>query len=614
MTKSELKEKVLDLPLLPGVYIMKDKSHQVIYVGKAKALKNRVSQYFHNDARHTPKTLKMISHIDDFDIIITETEFEALVLENSLIKKYKPKYNILLKDDKGYPYIKADITKEYPEFSIVSKPGRDKARYFGPYTGRGAAKAAIDTINEALQLKTCRRVFPRDIGKERPCLNYHLKRCVAPCIGKYGSAAYRILFYQALELLEGNFQDLVKDLEVKMQDCSEALEFEKAASYRDKLRAVSRIGEKQKVVASGFSDMDAVAFVQGETKGCIVVLHYIKGNLLDKEFMILEGVTQKDEGEILEGYIKQYYSLRGVAPGQILLSASIEDLETVAEYLSSISKKKTEITVPQKGRKRAVLELALKNAKEEILRVETVTERRNRTMALFAEMTGMKIVPEIFEAYDVSNTAGDSTVGSMVVFVNGQPKRSRYRRFRIESVANGQDDYKATEEMLTRRLQHYADGDPKFCPLPSVFLMDGGLGHVKTAQKVLDNFGINTKIFGMVKNDKHRTRALVAPDGREFGISTVPSVFALVGTIQEEVHRFAITYHRQLRTKKSHHSTLNQIPGVGDKRRNALLRHFKSIQKIRDASIDELSEVVPRNAAEQVYMFYRRKENESNQR
>ncbi len=608
MTRSELKEKVLDLPLLPGVYIMKDKSHQVIYVGKAKALKNRVSQYFHNDASHTPKTLKMVSHIDDFDIIITETEFEALMLENSLIKKYKPKYNILLKDSKGYPYIKADITKEYPEFSIVAKPGQDKARYFGPYTSRGSAKTAIDTINEAMGLKTCRRVFPRDIGKERPCLNQHLGKCVAPCTGDPGSAAYRELFFQALTMLEGNFEPLAQELEKKMEACSENLEFEKAAMYRDKMRAVCRAGEKQKVVASGFSDLDAIAFVQGETKGCIVVLHYIKGNLLDKEFMLLEGVTQKDEGEVLSGYIKQYYALRGIAPGLILISAPLEDETAIEEYLEAISGRKVELTIPQRGRRREIMALAKKNAAEEILRVETVTERRNRTLALFGEMTGMEAVPKTFEAYDISNTAGDATVGSMVVFENGQPKRSRYRRFRIQTVANGQDDYQATQEMLTRRLQHYKDGDPKFCPLPSAFLMDGGLGHVKIAKKVLDSFGVTTPVFGMVKNDKHRTRALITPEGREIGISAVPSVFALVGTIQEEVHRFAITYHRQLRQKKSRHSTLDDIPGVGEKRRNALLRVFKSVKKIREASVQELAQVVPQNTAEEIYAYYRRRE------
>lgn len=601
----DLKEKVLNLPLLPGVYIMKNSKNEVIYVGKAKALKNRVSQYFQNDSRHSPKTLKMISNIYDFDIIITGSEFEALVLENSLIKKYKPKYNILLKDGKGYPYIKADISMDFPEMSIVSKPQIDKAKYFGPYTGRRAAKRAIDTINEILKLKTCRKKFPRDIGKDRPCLNYHLGRCVAPCTGEISSEEYKKLFDEAVFLLEGNFNQLAEEIEKKMYAFSEQMQFEKAAEYRDKLKSIQRIDQKQKVVASGFSDMDFIAFHQGCVKSCIVVLHYISGNLLDKEFKIFDGVTQKDEGEVLGGFIKQYYSLRSSAPKQVFLSAQIEDPEAVCEFLTSVAERKVDVLVPQKGWKKDILRLAIKNAEEEILRIETASERRNRTLEMFGEMLGFSETPTVFEAYDISNFAGSSTVGSMVVFENGQPKKARYKRFKIQSVANGQDDYKATEEMLTRRIERYISGDESFSPLPSVFLMDGGLGHVNIAKKVLDKYNINIPVFGMVKDDKHRTRGLISTDGREFGISATPPVFALIGTVQEEVHRFAIEYHRKLRTKTSHASTLDRIEGVGKKRRNQLLRHFKSIQKIKNASAEELSQVVPKNVAENIIEFYK---------
>lgn len=603
----ELKQRVLSLPRQPGVYIMKNKQGQVIYVGKAKALKNRVSQYFQSESRHTPKTRRMVQNIFDFDIIVCETEFEALVLENSMIKKYKPKYNILLKDDKGYPYIKVTTSKPFPAFSIVSKPEKDADRYFGPYTSRGAAGQAIDTVTEVLKLKTCRRIFPRDIGKERPCLNAHLNRCCAPCTGKVPQEEYSELVRQALELLEGNFQTLAGSIEKEMLDASENLQFERAAVLRDRLKAVNRMGGRQKVVASGFADMDIIAFVQGLTRGCIVVLHYITGNFQDKEYTIIDGTTAEDGGEVLGAYLKQYYSLRQVVPKTVLLSAEIEGMDAVGEFLSEIAGRKVDLLVPHRGKRRALMGLALKNAAEEIARVETSQERRNKSLELFGQMMGLAQTPVIFEAYDISNTAGSHTVGSMVVFENAQPKKSAYRRFKIESVAFGQDDYKAMGEMLTRRIQHYIDGDEKFCPLPSAFLIDGGLGHVRVAKGVLDKFGLDTPVFGMVKDDHHRTRGLVAPDGREFGIATVPAVFAMVGRIQEEVHRFAIEYHRTLRGKSHKRSVLDQIEGVGEKRRGELLRHFKSIQAIKNASEQELAAVVPRDVAVRILQYFEEK-------
>lgn len=602
---TDLKQRVLSLPRQPGVYIMKNKEGQVIYVGKAKALKNRVSQYFQNEARHSPKTLKLVQNIADFDIIVCETEFEALVLENSMIKKYKPKYNILLKDDKGYPYIKVTTSKPFPEFSIVSKPQPNAERYFGPYTSRGAAKQAIDTVNETLKLKSCRRIFPRDIGKDRPCLNFHLGRCIAPCSGKISQEYYSQLVSEAVSLLEGNFKTLSDSIETQMNEAAETLQFERAAILRDRLRAVAKMGERQKVVASGFADMDIMAFVQGHTRGCVVVLHYITGNLNDKEYTIIDGVTLDDSGEVLGGFLKQYYSLRQVVPKNVLLSSEIEDMEAVGEFLTSIAGRKVDLSVPKRGKRRELVALAVKNAREEIARIETGQEKNIKSLELFGEMMGLSETPSVFEAYDISNTAGTNTVGSMVVFEDAQPKRSRYRRFKIQSVANGQDDYKAMEEMLTRRVQHFIDGDEKFSPLPSAFLIDGGLGHVKIAKGVLDKFAIGTPVFGMVKDDHHRTRGLVAPDGREFGISTVPAVFALVGRIQEEVHRFAIEYHRALRTKTSHGSTLDKIEGVGQKRRNELLRHFKSITAIKNADLEELSAVVPKDVAMKIYQWFR---------
>lgn len=603
----ELKAKVLSLPFEPGVYIMKNRDGQVIYVGKAKALKNRVSQYFQSDSRHSPKTIRMVSNIWDFDIIVTETEFEALVLENQMIKKYQPKYNILLKDDKGYPFIKVTTSKPYPSFSIVAKPGHDADRYFGPYTSRRAAYHAIDTINETLKLKTCRRVFPRDIGKDRPCLNLHLGRCIAPCTGQVSAEEYAARVQEGISLLEGNDKALLADLTARMEQAAEDLRFEQAATLRDRIRAVRALGEKQKVVAGAFAELDAVAYVQGQTRGCVVVLHYLAGDLHDKEFTLLDGVTAADAGEALGAFLKQYYALRGAVPRTVLLSSPIDESEAVGEFLSSIAERKVELAVPQRGRRHDIIRLAEKNAREEILRVETSQERRVKSLELLGQMTGMDELPHILEAYDISNFAGQDTVGSMVVFEDAKPARSRYRKFRIETAAQGQDDYASMTEMLTRRLQRWKDGDEKFSPLPSVFLIDGGLGHVRTAQRVLDQFGVTTPCFGMVKDDHHRTRGLVAPDGREFGISTVPAVFALIGRIQEEVHRFAITYNRALGAKKVRGSSLDQIEGVGEKRRNDLLKHFGTIENIRAASVDELVRVVPRTVAENVHDYYEKR-------
>lgn len=603
----ELKAKVLSLPFEPGVYIMKNRDGQVIYVGKAKALKNRVSQYFQSDSRHSPKTIRMVSNIWDFDIIVTETEFEALVLENQMIKKYQPKYNILLKDDKGYPFIKVTTSKPYPSFSIVAKPGHDADRYFGPYTSRRAAYHAIDTINETLKLKTCRRVFPRDIGKDRPCLNLHLGRCIAPCTGQVSAEEYAARVQEGISLLEGNDKALLADLTARMEQAAEDLRFEQAAMLRDRIRAVRALGEKQKVVAGAFAELDAVAYVQGQTRGCVVVLHYLAGDLHDKEFTLLDGVTAADAGEALGAFLKQYYALRGAVPRTVLLSSPIDESEAVGEFLSSIAERKVELAVPQRGRRHDIIRLAEKNAREEILRVETSQERRVKSLELLGHMTGMDEMPHILEAYDISNFAGQDTVGSMVVFEDAKPARSRYRKFRIETAAQGQDDYASMTEMLTRRLQRWKDGDEKFTPLPSAFLIDGGLGHVRTAQRVLDQFGVTTPCFGMVKDDHHRTRGLVAPDGREFGISTAPAVFALIGRIQEEVHRFAITYNRALGAKKVRGSSLDQIEGVGEKRRNDLLKHFGTIENIRAASVDELSRVVPRTVAENVHDYYEKR-------
>lgn len=610
MTREELHQKVLTLPKEPGVYIMKNKQDQVIYVGKAKVLKNRVSQYFQNEAKHTPKTRKMVENICNFDIIVCSSEFEALVLENQMIKKYQPKYNILLKDDKGYPFLRIPTDEPYPTFQVVGKPKADAARYLGPYAGRGAAMQAIDTVNRALGLRDCHRSLPRDIGKRRPCLNAQMGLCCAPCAGKVSQQDYAQRVAQAIRVLEGDYEALAAQLERDMLQAAEQERFEQAAQLRDRMRAIQRAGQHQMVVASGFSDMDILAFVQGETKGCLVVLHYIAGNLYDKEYTMLDGTAEQDGAELLGDYLKQYYAMRGVVPGLVLISHPIEELDAVNEFLRSIAGKKVTLSVPQRGRRRELMDLARKNAREEIVRSETTGQRRQKSLELFGSMMGLPQTPTTFEAYDISNLAGTNTVGSMIVFENGQPKRSQYRRFRIESVADGQDDYKAMEEMLTRRLQRWKDGDEKFSPLPSVFMIDGGLGHVRIAKGVLERFGCETPVFGMVKDDHHRTRGLVAPDGREFSIATTPAVFALVGRMQEEVHRFAITYQRTLRQSQAVRSQLDQIPGIGEKRRTALLQTFKSLKRVREATIEELEAAVPHTAAQAVYDYFHSKQEE----
>lgn len=604
----ELKTKALSLPYSSGVYIMKNKDFEVIYVGKAKALKNRVSQYFQSESRHSPKTRVMVSNIWDFEIIITESEFEALVLENAMIKKYQPKYNILLKDDKGYPFIKVTTSKPYPDFEIVSAPKADADRYFGPYLSRGSARQAIDTISETLKLKTCRRVFPRDIGKKRPCLNKHLGRCIAPCMGEISQIEYAKLVEDGIKLLQGNDKSLLISLKKQMEECAENLNFERASVLRDRIRAIEGLREKQKVVAGSFADLDVISFVQGQTKGCVVVLHYLGGSLQDKEYTIIDGTSVEDSSEVLSAFLKQYYSLRKVVPKTVLLSMGIDDMESICEFLSKIAGKNIDLSVPKRGKRHDLIRLAQKNATEEISRTETKEQRHAKSLELLQNITGMEKLPVLLESYDISNFAGSDTVGSMVVFENAQPKRSKYRKFKIECTANGQDDYSAMAEMLTRRIKRFQDGDEKFSPLPDAFLIDGGLGHVRTAQAVLDKLGIKTPCFGMVKDDNHRTRGLVAPDAREFGISTTPAVFSLIGRIQEETHRFAITFNRNLGVKRMRVSTLDKIEGVGQKRKNDLLKHFKTIDAIKKADINELKHVVPANTAQAIYDFFHRGE------
>ena len=610
MTFDELKEKAHALPLKPGVYIMQDAKNEVIYVGKAKALKNRVSQYFANLASHTEKTRAMVSQIDHFDVIVADSEFEALVLENSLIKRHQPRYNILLKDDKGYPYIRLTVKDPYPRFSLANRAAEDGARYFGPYGSRGATQNIVDALRVALKLPSCNRKFPRDIGKERPCLNYHMGQCDGYCRKEMDQSRYREAIDQAIRLLEGKFQEVGEELQAEMEQAAEELRFEKAAELRDRYRAIELLGKRQKVVAGSLADTDVVGFFQGEaTKSCFVVLHFAGGDLAAKDWELIDTPMEEDRADILSALVRQYYAPRGQLPRQILLPCALEDEVPLMRLFSEQAGHRVELVTPQRGAKMDLIRLANKNAVEEVERWTTREERQSKLMELLGRMLGLETPPRRIESYDISNQGADDIVASMVVYVNAKPLKRDYRRFKLKDM-DGPDDYASMDQVLRRRFQRYLDGDEKFADKPDVLLIDGGENHAKVAVKVLEELGLSIPVFGMVKDDRHRTRALVTPEGREIGIQGNQAIFSLIGQIQEETHRFAIEFHRQQQNQRVKGSVLDQIPGVGEKRRSELLKHFKSIKNIRAATLEQLQAVVPRNTAQAVYAFFREKEGE----
>ena len=605
MTKTELKEKALSLPLSPGVYLMQNKANEVIYVGKAKKLKNRVSQYFIDSAAHTPKTRLMVSKVDHFDVILAASEFEALVLECSLIKRYMPKYNILLKDDKGYPYLRLDLSEPYPVMTLAPKALEDGAKYYGPYGGRYLTQKAIDTLRLTFKLPGCGKQFPRDIGKERPCLNYQLGNCDGWCRGVPDQAEYQERMRQAASLLSGSYKPVAAELKSRMLEASEALEFERAAELRDRMNAIEALGQKQLVTAGRMADTDAIGYAQTEAKGCFAVLHYVDGNLVDKDYEILP--LAEDPAEAVSALTKQYYLSRGAAPKQILLPMEMEDAELFAELLTQTLNKRVRIRVPQRGDNTRLVELAVTNARQEAERITTKEEKLRGTLELLRQMLKLERQPRRMESYDISNISGTDIVASMVVFEDGKPLRSAYRHFKLEGLED-QDDYASMRQVLRRRFTHYLAGDKGFETAPDLLLIDGGVNHAQTVLRELAPMGIRIPIFGMVKDDRHRTRALVTPEGEEIGISGKQSVFALIGNIQEETHRFAISYHRKLRSKRMKGSTLDKIPGIGDKRRAELLKRFKSVSAVREAGLQELQGVLPKDAAMAVYQYFHQEE------
>ena len=600
MTFDELKEKAHSLPLKPGVYIMQDAKNEVIYVGKAKALKNRVSQYFADLASHTEKTRAMVSQIDHFDVIIADSEFEALVLECSLIKRHQPRYNILLKDDKGYPYIRLTVQEAYPKFSLANRPAEDGARYFGPYGSRSATQDIIEAILSALRLPRCRKSFPRDLGKERPCLYYRMGQCDGYCRPELDQGRYRENIDQAIRLLEGKYEEVCADLRAEMERAAEELRFERAAELRDRIAAMELLGKRQKVVAGSLSDTDVVGFHRGEAKSCFVVLHFVEGDLAAKDMDLIETPVEEGGEDTVSALVKQYYGGRGTLPRQILLPCEIEDEVPVTRMLSEQCGHRVNLLTPQRGAKMDLIRLANKNAVEEVERATSREERQSKLMEALGKMLGLPRPPKRIEAYDISNTGDANIVASMTVFVDGRPLKRDYRHFKLRDMVHA-DDYGSMEQVLTRRFRRYLEGDEKFGDLPDLLFIDGGANHAKVALRVLEEAGLSIPVFGMVKDDRHRTRALVDPAGSEIGIQQIPAVFALVGRIQEETHRFAIEFQRLQQSRGVRGSALDAIPGVGEKRRNELLRHFKSIKNIKAASLAALEEAVPKNTARAVY-------------
>ena len=606
MTFEELKEKALSLPYAPGVYIMRDKADKVIYVGKAKKLKNRVSQYFQDTASHTPKTRMMVSKIDHFDTIVAASEFEALVLECSLIKRYLPKYNILLKDDKGYPYLRLNMKDVYPKITLVNKTADDGAAYYGPFGSRGVTQDVMEAIQLTLRLPGCHKQFPRDIGKERPCLNYHMNQCAGWCQENKTCTEYRQTMEQARQLLQGNYKQVADGIRQQMLAAAENLEFELAASLRDRLNAVESLGQKQLVTAGTLADTDVVGYGETETKACFSVLHFSNGNLLDKEYEIFP--RPDDKAEAVSSLMKQFYLSRGLAPKIVLLPFELEDSELFSQLMEQKFGRHSKLRVPQRGDNMRLVELANKNASEEAERATGKEERTAAVLSMIGKMLSIE-PPNRIESYDISNISGTDIVGGMVVFQNGKPKRSEYKRFKLEGLAN-QDDYGSMRQVLLRRFTHYLSEDKGFSEKPDLLLIDGGPVHAKVATDALRELGLSFSVFGMVKDDRHRTRALVTPEGQEISIETNQTVFSFIGSIQEETHRFAITYHRQLRSKRLRYSELDEIAGIGPKRKQQLLRQFKSLSAIAQATLPELERLLPKDAAAAVYGHFHNTEEE----
>ena len=611
MTIKELREKSMKLPLTPGVYIMKNKAGEIIYIGKAKALKNRVSQYFGSDRNHAEKVKQMVMNVNEFDYILCESEFEALVLECSLIKLHKPKYNILLKDDKGYSYIRVS-NDEWRKISFEMQKYDDGAEYLGPYMSSWYAKNAVDEAKKIFGLPSCGKSFPRDIGKSRPCLNYHIKQCMGVCCGKVTLDEYNESVNSAVEFLKKGGSDVIGIMTEKMNKAAENLDFELAAKLRDRIKAVEKITEKQKVIATNAGEQDVIAVMTEGGDACIAVLRFSDGRLYDKEdFLIKDFGESEDLPLVRREFIMQYYEMRKSIPPVVTLDGEIEDSELLEKRLSELRGKKVKFSYPKKGEKHDILEMCRRNAAERLAQSHGHLGHELSALDELAKLLGLKKIPVFIESYDISNLMGTENVAGMVVFKNGRPFKESYRRFKIKGFI-GQNDYESMREVLTRRFEEYfkdKDSGKGFGQLPDLILLDGGKGQVSAVKPVLENFGLDIPLFGMVKDGSHRTRAITG-EGGEISINSKRQAFTLVSGIQDEVHRFAIGYHRQARNKKAFSSSLTEIDGIGTERAKALLSYFKTIKRISIAEIEELMQVKSMNrpAAEAVYNYYHKDE------
>lgn len=605
MTLEELKQKALSLPYAPGVYIMRDQSDCVIYVGKAKKLKNRVSQYFHDTASHNAKTRRMVSQIDHFDTIAAGSEFEALVLECSLIKHYMPKYNILLKDGKGYPYLCVDRSLPYPQMTLANRAENDGKEYFGPYGGRFLTQKLMDTLRLTFRLPGCSLRFPGDLGKNRPCLNYHIGNCAGWCRGEPDAEAYREAYRQIAELLRGKQKAVLAELSRKRDEAAEQLRFEEAAVYRDRIKAVEALAQKQNVIHGYAAQTDAIGYYENESKCAVAVLHFVGGDLLDKEYRVFP--VDEDREELLSAFLKQYYFGDVSSPKVVLLPFSVEDIPLMEQWILENRQRKTHFRIPQRGDGLKQLALANENAMRETERVTSKEEKLGGAVSLLGKLLHLPAGAHRLEAYDISHTAGKDIVASMTVFIDGKPRKKEYRLFKMRGL-DDQDDYASMKQTILRRFTHYLQKDAGFSELPDALLIDGGTGQVASVLEGLGELKLTVPTFGMVKDDRHRTRALVTPDGEELGISNVPALFALVGSIQEETHRFAVSYHRKLQSRHLEESALDKIPGIGEKRKSALLNKFHSVKKIKEASVTELQSVLPCKTAEELYTYFHSQE------
>lgn len=619
-----LEEELKNLPDEPGVYIMHNKDDEIIYVGKAKILKNRVRQYFGSSKNHTPKVAAMVSNVAYFEYIVTDSEIEALVLECNLIKKHRPKYNILLKDDKQYPYIKVTINEDYPKIFMSRTLKNDGAKYFGPYTGMQPVRAALEIVQKIFKPPLCRRKFPEDIGKGRPCLNYHINNCFAPCLeGKMSRDEYRQIFFDICSFLEGNHEELLSKMNDDMKTASKNMEFEKAAILRDKIEAVKRFEEKQKIINTDRqTDWDIIALAKLGNRAFVEVFFVRLGKITGHTSYRIEDTQLAEDSEVMSDFIKQFYAESDNIPKEILTEQAVVDSEVISSWLSSKKGSKVSIVNPKKGEKRKLTLMVRKNAEiaAENYRVNNLkyADKKNKVSEEIAKKLGMEKVPVRIESYDISNISGSDNVASMVVFMNGKPSKKDYRHFKIKSF-DGQNDYMAMQEVIYRRFRHakeeeknietgtLKEEDAKFLPYPDLILLDGGRGHLSSVMEIMETIDCDIPVYGMVKDAKHKTRGLLSTGG-EIELSPVDSVFKFITSVQDEVHRSAITYHRKLRSKNLTKSELDNINGVGDTKKAKLLKSFGSVENVKNATIDELLKVLDKRTATAVYEYFKEKE------